>query len=128
MGTVLLLYSTGCEGMKFAKYQGEQKAWPTGTAFSDKVYAVPVFRGWPEKPYDILGRIEFSSPGVDWNEGDVKQAAAKAKELGGDAIMMVPKGDPNNQGMANLSKDIGLSGGGAAALVLKWRTVEASAK
>jgi hypothetical protein len=121
MCPLLTLLLVGCEGMRFAQYSGQQKTWPVGSSFSDKVYEVPVFRSWPEKAYDVLGYIEFKNPNTDWNEGDVKQAAGTAKKMGGDAIIMVPKGDSGNRAMETMRADLGIAAKGAAAIVLKWK-------
>jgi len=29
---------------------------------ADSAYAVPVYRGWPEKPYTVIGSIQFADP------------------------------------------------------------------
>ncbi len=115
------MLSAGCEQMQMAKYTGEKKAWPTGSSISDAVFAVPVFRGWPERQYDVLGYVQFNKPNVDWNQGDMKQAAAMAKENGGDAIIMIPKGGAQTPTVASLCKDVGISGDRTAAVVLKWK-------
>src|SRR5882762_7284792 len=47
LGSLLILTLTGCEEMKCSQYSGPQKAWPTGSAFSEAVFDVPVYRGWP---------------------------------------------------------------------------------
>jgi hypothetical protein len=107
--------------MRVARYSGDQKAWPTGSSFSDQVFAVPVFRGWPEKPYTVLGYIEFNSPNVDWNDGDIKQACLKAKAMGGDAILMMPKGEVSTPTLVSLRSDVGIDGSRTAAVVLKWK-------
>jgi hypothetical protein len=121
MGSFLALFLTGCEQMQFAKYSGQQKAWPTGGSFSDQVFEVPVFRGFPEKNYDVLGYIQFDKPNVDWNQGDIKQATGMAKGLGGDALLMVAKGKATNQRLSSLCKDMGIDGSRTTAVVLKWK-------
>jgi hypothetical protein len=121
LGTLAILSVTGCVEMTFAKYEGQQKAWPTGSSFSDQVYALPVFRGWPEKPYDILGYVEFNNPNVEWNRGDVEQAAKKAKQMGGDAMLMVPKGEASSQKLTEIRQELGIDTSRARGLVLKWK-------
>ena len=117
----VLITLTGCEGMKFAKYTGEQRAWPTGSSFTDGVFDVPVYRGWPEKPYDVLGFIQFSNPSTDWNQGDVKQACRQAKQAGGDAIILMPKGtDPSPTTVAT-RQHLGIRDSQSAAMVVKWK-------
>jgi hypothetical protein len=121
LGGVLLFALTGCEDMRYAKYDGQPKAWPTGSSFSEKVFAVPVFTGWPEKPYNVLGFVQFANPNIDWNQGDIKQAASKAKEVGGDAMLMIPKGAVSSPSLEAMCKDLGLTGSHTTAVVLKWK-------
>ena len=119
--SLVLITLTGCEGMKFAKYQGEQRAWPTGTSFTDGVFAVPVYRGWPEKSYEVLGFVKFSNSNIDWNQGDLKQAAGEAKKAGGDAIILMPKGvDPSPTAVAT-REQLGIGASQTVALVVKWK-------
>jgi hypothetical protein len=120
-GSLLILTLCGCEEMKFTQYNGQTKAWPTGSSFTDKVYALPVFRGWPEKPYDVLGYVEFSNANIDWNEGDVKQAARKAKTMGGDALIILAKRDASIPTLEKVRTELGISGGQTVAAVLKWK-------
>lgn len=74
---------TGCESMNFSRYEGGPRAWPTGSALTEGSYAVPVYRGWLEKPYDVLGVVRFANSNADWNRGDIKQTAEEARKAGG---------------------------------------------
>jgi hypothetical protein len=121
IGFLVLVTLTGCEDMKYSQYNGPHKAWPTGSSFSEVVFDVPVYRGWPEKSYDVLGHVQFNSANMDWNKGDMKLAAHKAKEMGGDAILMVPKGDVSSTTLAGLRNDLGIGSDQTIALVLKWK-------
>jgi hypothetical protein len=53
-------------------------------------YAVPVYRGWPEKPYRVLGSISFPDPNKNWvqDEGIISVAASEAKKQNADAIVI----------------------------------------
>jgi hypothetical protein len=121
LSSLMLLGLLGCGSMNFTKYAGDQTAWPAGSSFSDKVYAVPVFRGWPERPYEVLGVVQFNNPNIDWNEGDVKQAAGQAKAAGGEAIILMPKGTESSPTSAALRTRLGITGGQTVAVVLKWK-------
>lgn len=118
---VLTFVLTGCEVMSFSRYTGEARAWPTGSAFTEAVHAVPVYRGWPEKPYDVVGLIQFDNPNVDWNRGDIMQAAKKAREAGGDAIILVPKGADPSPTVAEMRRQLGITGSHTVAVVIKWK-------
>jgi hypothetical protein len=121
LGSLFILTLCGCEETRFAQYNGQPQAWPTGSSFTDKVYDLPVFRGWPEKAYDVLGYIEFTNPNIDWNEGDIKQAARKAKKLGGDALLIIGKGDVVSPSLGKVRTELGISTGRTVAVVLKWK-------
>lgn len=120
-GACLALILTGCEVMTFARYSGEPRTWPTGSSFSEAVYDVPVYRGWPEKPYDVLGLVQFDNPNVDWNRGDIMQAAKKAREVGGDAIILVPRGTDPSPTMLDMRRQLGITGSHTVAVVIRWK-------
>ena len=121
LGFLALITLTGCEGMRFSKYDGPETTWPTGSAFTDKIFDVPVYRGWPEKAYDILGYVEFANSNIDWNQGDMKQAARKAREAGGDAVILMPKGDVHSPTSATTRTQLGITGSHTVAVVVKWK-------
>jgi hypothetical protein len=51
---------------------------------------VPVYRGWPEKEYQVLGSLRFDDPNRSWgyDDGILKDAASEAKRHGADAIII----------------------------------------
>jgi len=51
-------------------------------------HAVPVYRGWPEKPYVVLGSLSMEDPNAEWDDGDISAAAAEAKKRGGEGIIV----------------------------------------
>ena len=121
LGLVALLTLTGCEGMKYAPYGGQQQPWPTGNSLTDGVYDVPVYRGWPERPYEILGFIQFADANIDWNRGDAKQAAAEAKKAGCDAMIVLTKGADPSPTLANTRQKLGLDASRTTGVVIKWK-------
>ncbi|MCB9913187.1 MAG: hypothetical protein H6827_09345 [Planctomycetes bacterium] len=106
--------------MKYRQYGGTASKWPTGSAYTDKMFDVPVYRGWPERNYVVLGSVEFNSPNVDWNQGDMKQAARMAKEAGGDAIIIIPRGEDRSPTTATARRELGMSDARQVAVVIKW--------
>lgn len=118
--TALFLF-TGCESMQYSQYQGQQRAWPTGSALTTGVYDVPVYRGWPEKPYDVIALIQFDQANVDWNQGDAKQAAKMAAGAGGDAIILLPGGADPSPTSAAMRKDLAVGDNRSVAVVVKWK-------
>ena len=118
---ILAVLLTGCEAMNFSKYEGTAQIWPTGNAFTSGVFDVPVYGGWPEKPYDVLGIVQFGNANVDWNRGDMQLAARKAKEAGGDALIVVPKGKDPSPTMAEARRTLGVADTRTYGIVVKWR-------
>lgn len=120
-GALILVALTGCESMQYAKFNGEQKPWPTGSSFTDAVFDVPVYRGLPERPYEILGSVQFNQRGIDWNQGDIKQATALARKAGGDAILLMPRGADPSPTASSIRQQLGITGSETVAVVVKWK-------
>lgn len=80
--------------MRFSEYTGQDASsslgtWPIGSgSMAETSYAVPVYRGWPEKPYQVLGSLSFPDPNAEWNEDFFRAAAKHAKNRKGDAIII----------------------------------------
>jgi hypothetical protein len=91
----LLAFATffgGCATSDYHAYRGAQQNWPTAPGgFADTKYAVLTYYGPPERPYIVLGYLDATTAPVR-RAGVVKYAAAKAKELGGDAIIVMSEG------------------------------------
>ena len=63
----------------------DQRVWPTTKgAVTDDAYIVPVYRDWPERPYRVLGSVQFGKKN-DWRDEDTARAALVSKNKGGDA-------------------------------------------
>jgi hypothetical protein len=85
---------TGCmSNVDYMPYTGAQQKWPTASgALVSTKYAVPVYRGLPDRPYIVLGAVA-SSHGQTWLWTDaqaeaMEAAANEAKKRGGDAIVL----------------------------------------
>ena len=86
--TSLLALLTGCYSVKFLPYSGEQQSWPTATgSFTAPKMPLPVYYGYPPKPYTYIGQIEVVArhPSVDV----ILVAAQQAKEHGADALLVI---------------------------------------
>jgi hypothetical protein len=80
-----------CASHEFHPYVGQQQKWPTSPgAFVDSQYAVPVYYGYPAKPYSVFGYLEETSHGRFSNA--VEDAANSAKQLGADAVVVESHG------------------------------------
>lgn len=90
----LALFANGCTPLRYSVYTGKQGnlpigIWPIGSGtMAETSHAVPVYRGWPEKPYRVLGSIRFEDPNKYWDGGVVDMVASMAKHQGGDAIII----------------------------------------
>lgn len=112
----------GCAPFRYSQFTGHQ-SWPTvpGT-MADKGYAVPVYLGWPEKPYTVLGSIQFANPNATWDDGDTARAARLAKSKKGDALVMRVGAESGVGAIAGAAADPKVfSMWQVAAFVIKWR-------
>jgi hypothetical protein len=84
---------SGCADHEYQQYQGQQQNWPTAPgAFVQMKSGIPVYYGYPPRPYIVLGIIEETSRGRFANA--VEGAAhAIRKEQGGDAIIVLNHAD-----------------------------------
>lgn len=88
----LFLAVASCATSEFTAYEGAQQQWKTAPgAFAKSGYAVPVYYSVPSRPYNVLGYIDATTAPVR-RRGVVKFAASKAKEVGGDAIIVISEG------------------------------------
>ncbi len=81
----------GCAVADFTPYSGAQQNWPVATGtFVDNKYAVPVFYGPPNRPYDVLGYLNAETAPVRSRRGAVIAfMARRAQELGGNGLIIV---------------------------------------
>ena len=85
---VLFLLS-GCGTTTFYPYVGQQHNWPTSPgAFTKPGTTIPVYYGWPPRPYIVLGFIDAVQGRPRFAPDVIELAAEKAKELGADAIVV----------------------------------------
>jgi len=93
LGCVTLLLA-GCATSDFRPYSGAQQVWPTSPgAFIETKYAVPAYFGLPPMPYEVLGYLNATT-GISplLTRGGIKYAASRAKQIGGDAIIVLGEG------------------------------------
>jgi len=83
----------GCASHEYMPYMGAQQNWPTAPgAFVQMKSGVPVYYGFPPRPYIVLGRLEEKSHGR-WADAVNDAAQAIKKEQGGDAIIVLSHRD-----------------------------------
>lgn len=125
----------GCSPMRYSQFTGADRPWRAGLwhvgtgTMAETSYAVPVYRGWPEKHYKVLGSVRFEDPRKHWDDGVISMAARAGKKNGGDAIIIrqgAEFGVSKITGVVNLATS--LSQNQTAAFVIRWLTPEEIAK
>lgn len=124
---------TGCVPIRYSVYTGKDSnsyfgPWPTasGTMVETR-YAVPVYRGWPERPYQVLGSVSIADPNKNWmqDEGIISAAAHEAKRHGANAIVIRSGAELGVFSIAELTDKamVGYSYQ-TTALAIRWLTPE----
>ena len=90
---------------------------------AERSYAVPVYRGWPERPYRVIGSLRFDDAYKFWDEGILQGAASHAKSKGGDA-MIIRSGSEFGVGLTTGAANDPevLKTSQTTALVIKWKS------
>ena len=127
---VALLLLSGCGTTDFHPYVGQQQNWPTSSgAFIKPGTAIPVYYGWPPRPYTVLGFMDATGS----RHGVMDLAATKAKELGADAIVVMSRGTVYAGSTGGVAGNVyagsfygsshshAIYRGKATVLVIKWR-------
>ena len=117
-----IILTTGCGApLRYSQFRGSQ-AWTTTSGTMVEQRAIPVYRGWPDKPYIVIGSIRFQDPNVQWNDGDTDRAAHLGKNKGGDAIIMRVGSEFGVGLTTGAANDPSVFGNGQiSALVIKWK-------
>ncbi|PYI97969.1 MAG: hypothetical protein DME98_06200 [Verrucomicrobia bacterium] len=81
----------GCATADFTPYSGAQQNWPVATGgFMDTKYAVPVFYGTPNRPYEVIGYLKAETDAYrNTRDQVVGFMARRARELGGNGLILV---------------------------------------
>jgi len=116
--------TVGCSPMRYSEFAGRANSWPTAAgSMAERQFAVPVYRGWPERPYRVIGSVRFEDPDKYWDDGVIAMAARTAKGKGGDAIVMR---SGSEFGVGITTGAIGdpkvISNSQSTALVIQWKS------
>jgi len=130
-GAILILFFalvvSSCAVGDFKEYSGQQQNWPVSKGvFVKNEYVLPVYYGYPPRPYRVIGYLDVKTARIRHN-GVISFAARRAKELGADAIIAGPnisedqQPDPNLPSFGGVTPktDIAWFGRGSVVLV-KW--------
>src|SRR6266542_2015797 len=86
---LLSVFAFGCSPMRYSRYTGRNTPWPISVGtMTETSYKVPVYRGWPERPYEVIGSVRFPDPRKLWDDGIISMAASEGKRHGGNAVIM----------------------------------------
>jgi hypothetical protein len=129
----LLLVSSGCSPMRFSQYSGSRTFWPVSQeSMAETSFALPVYRDWPDKRFEIVGSLRFQDPRKDWDDGVINAAVSAAKHQGGDAIIIRHGAEFGvSANIGSVDDSMVWSQNQTSALVIKWKpiaAVEAEAK
>jgi len=113
-----------CSHTRFSEYTGKRSNmfWPVSKGtMAETTFSVPVYRGWPEKPYEVIGSVRFDEPRKYWDDGIISMVASAGKRHKGDAIIIrqgAEFGVAKLTGMVNPA--LAVSQNQTTALVIRW--------
>ncbi len=114
---------TACAAHHYSAVHGSP-TWPTTRgAMSDSTHAVPLYRSWPDRPYRVIDRFQFTQNIGDWKDADTTRAAQIAKAKGGDAMILRFAGEFEPGAKASSAADPrAFSSDGVNILVIQWKS------
>jgi hypothetical protein len=90
LAILIAVGSTGCVFHKFNPYVGEQRNWQTAPgSICETIDGMEVFRGFPPKPYELIGELRLRAAPV---RNVLKAAVKDARARGADAIIVQESG------------------------------------
>jgi hypothetical protein len=109
--------------MRFSQYSGSRRTWPTSReSIAETSFALPVYRSWPDRPFDVLGSLRFENPRQYWDDGVIHAAVSEAKHRGGNAIIIRQGTEEAVSGTIGSGEDpMVWSQNQTTALVIKWK-------
>ncbi len=124
----------GCTSFRYSEYTGKDSGsfwgtWPIGSgSMAETSYAIPVYRGWPEKPYQVLGSLSFPDADKRWDQdqGIVNAAVKEAKKRKADAIIIRQGAEFGVSKIAGAKNDpmVLWSNYQTTALAVRWLTAQ----
>jgi len=129
LGAVTLVAISGCAYVQYTPYEGNDPSVPLSNgAFVNREYALPIYQGFPPRPYKVLGLIEASERAISY-EGTYHAAVRVAKAKGADAVMILGKDSryAGSEGGGTFSSSSFWNAQGQATSSLGSRTVYGSA-
>lgn len=114
----------GCTEMRFSRYDGSQRSWPViPGSMAETRWKVPVYRTWPNRPYEVVGMYRHINPDLRWNDDDIRDAATQASRVKADAIILRQGVEAGVTSFAGTNLDPGSLGAQeTTVLVIKWKS------
>ena len=76
--------------MRYSAYAGAGfLEWETSSgSLADTSYSLPVYRGWPNRPYAVIGDVRHKDGRRRWDEDEIKKAVRTAEAQRGEAVII----------------------------------------
>jgi hypothetical protein len=89
-------------------------------------FALPVYRTWPDKDFEVIGSLRFENPNQNWDDGVISSAVSAAKRKHGDAIIIRYGSEFGVGGNVGFGEDTSeWSQNQVTAFVIKWKSKKA---
>lgn len=123
-GLLLGLTITACSPMRFSQYSGSRRIWPRSQdSMAETSFSLPVYRTWPDRPYEIIGSLRFEDPNKYWDDGVISAAVSAAKSKHGNAIIIRSGSEFGVSGYAGVAEDAMVwHQNQTTAFVIKWKS------
>ena len=117
-------FLVGCSPMRFSQYSGSRRVWPVSQeSMAETSFTLPVYRSWPDKPYEIVGSLRVENPNQYWDDGIISSAVSAAKRKRGDAIIIRYGSEFGVGGYIGFAEDTSVwSQNQITALVIRWKS------
>src|SRR2546428_5948513 len=116
-------FLVGCSPMRFSQYSGSRRVWPRSQdSMAETSFSLPVYRTWPDKPFEIVGSLRVEDPNQNWDDGIISAAVSAARSKHGDAIIIRQGSELGVSGYAGFAEDpMVWKQNQTTALVIKWK-------
>jgi len=111
--------------MRFSEYTGyDALDWEMSVgALADTSYKLPVYRGWPSKPYAVIGDVRHQDERKQWEEGEFRDAVRAAQAVGGDAMIIRHGSEAGVRAITGAASSVGIfAQAQTTALIIRWQT------
>jgi hypothetical protein len=112
--------------MRFSEYTGyDAFDWEVSVgALADTSYKIPVYRGWPSRPYAVIGDVRHQDQQKIWRDGEIRDSVKAAQAVGGDAIIIRQGSEAGVRAITGTANTGGIlfSRAETTALIIRWQS------